>query len=299
MNGIRQGAFERDASFNAFRNELLVVILEVTVLAALLHGAHAAHAAVYFKLPALVQLGFARALFRACEETSQHNRVRTGCERFGDFPGVLDAPVCNNRNAVLTSNGSTIINCRNLRNADTGDNAGCTDRARSNTNLNDGGTGFNQLTCGFACSYISRHNRQIRIDLANLANRINNIDMVSVSRVHDNQIHSRLNERFRAFQRVLGDTNRSAYKQAALGIFGTVRELDGFLDIFNCNKPSEHIILIYKGQLLDLMMLEHNLGLSQRGSDRSGYEVFFRHHIADRNIEVMNEAKIAVRNDPH
>ncbi len=65
MDRILQRAFVRYASFDAFRYELLIVVLEVAVLAALLHSGHGAHAAVYFVAASLINFRLSRAFFRA------------------------------------------------------------------------------------------------------------------------------------------------------------------------------------------------------------------------------------------
>src|SRR5699024_6546345 len=51
---IFHGSFVSDTSFHAFRNQLLGILLEVTVLAAVLHRCQGAHATVYFIFSSLI-----------------------------------------------------------------------------------------------------------------------------------------------------------------------------------------------------------------------------------------------------
>ncbi|MNT78511.1 hypothetical protein D3C72_2177530 [compost metagenome] len=68
-----------------------------------------------------------------------------------------------------------------MRYTDTGDNAGGADRARSDTYLDYGSSCFNQILGGFSRSHVAGYNHQIRISLADIGNRIENIALVAVS----------------------------------------------------------------------------------------------------------------------
>ena len=56
---------------------------------------------------------------------------------------------------------------------------------------------------------------------------------MAVCRINDEQIDTRVDERGRAFLGVGTDSDRSADPQAALGVLGSVRELDLLLDILD------------------------------------------------------------------
>ena len=46
-----------------------------------------------------------------------------------------------------------------------------------------------------------------------------------------------------------------------------------------------------------LMLVQDLLCVFQRGADRNGDEIFFRHHFVDRNVEAGFETEIAVGED--
>ena len=85
IDRLGHGAAERHATLDAFGNELLVVLLEVTVAAAAGHRAHAAHAAVDLELPALEHLGVAGRFLAAGEHGAEHNGLCTGGKRLDDI----------------------------------------------------------------------------------------------------------------------------------------------------------------------------------------------------------------------
>ena len=75
--------------------------LEIAVLAAPLHGADGAHAAVNLVASALVQDRLARALFGAGEKAADHDARGAGRQRLGDVARELDAAVGDDRDAGL------------------------------------------------------------------------------------------------------------------------------------------------------------------------------------------------------
>src|SRR5262249_24158153 len=142
MNRILKRPFVSNAAFDAFRNELALVFLEVTVCAAFLHRADRTHAAIGLVTAALVNFRFARAFFRTSKEASQHYATSTSCNSLSNFAGVLDTAVGDDRYIVFTSNRCTIVDRRNLWYADTCDNTRRTDRTRTDTDFNDGCASF-------------------------------------------------------------------------------------------------------------------------------------------------------------
>ncbi|MNE54930.1 hypothetical protein D3C80_1497450 [compost metagenome] len=181
MNGIGKRPFKCNSALDSFRNQLLVIILEVTVLTSLLHSTHTSHPAVYLELTSLVQLGFSRAFFCSGKQASHHYCRCTGSNRLSNLTRVFNPAVCDNRYSILPSDCCAIIDGSNLRYTDTGNNSGCTDRTRSDTNLNNGCARFDQITGSFTGSYVSGYNREVRVLSAQIAHCFNNIDMVSVS----------------------------------------------------------------------------------------------------------------------
>ena len=133
--GVAHGSPVRHAAFDAFGNELLVVLLEVTVLAAALHGAEAAHAAVDLELTSLIYLGLARRFLAACEHAAHHHDAAARGDGLDDVAGVLDAAVGNDGNAELVRALAALKYRADLRHADAGHNAGGADGAGAYADL--------------------------------------------------------------------------------------------------------------------------------------------------------------------
>src|SRR6478672_2780836 len=85
----------RHASFDAFGNQLVGIagILEIAILAALLHRTERAHAAIALVAAALEQLGLARAFLGAGEQAADHHAGCAGDDRLADVARVADAAV--------------------------------------------------------------------------------------------------------------------------------------------------------------------------------------------------------------
>src|SRR5699024_5331790 len=89
--GILNGSLVGNAAFHAFRNQLLRVGLEVTVLAAVFHGGDGSHAAVNLIFSSLIQFEGSGTLVTACEDASHHADVSAGGDSLCHVSGILDA----------------------------------------------------------------------------------------------------------------------------------------------------------------------------------------------------------------
>src|SRR5471032_3269768 len=143
MDDRAQGAFVRHTAFDAFRYELLGAcrgVLEVTVGRALRlgHGAQRTHAAVSLVRTTLEQFDLAWRFFSTGEHRAHHHAGSTGYDGLGQVTGETDAAVGDQRNASALKGRGDVGDGTDLRDADTGDDAGGADRARADTDL-DGG----------------------------------------------------------------------------------------------------------------------------------------------------------------
>ena len=148
---------ERHAAFHAFWYQLVLaahIRLEVTVLGvgallacepAALHRTHGAHAAVALVLLALNDDDIARGLGSAREHRAQHDRIRAGGQRLGNITGVLHTAIRDDRHARRTSCGGGFHNGGNLRRAHARHDAGSTDRAGADTDLDGIRAGLNHV----------------------------------------------------------------------------------------------------------------------------------------------------------
>ena len=111
--------------FDTFWNQLVGFVdptLEVTVRRTmrLSHGCHGTHATVALVLLAVFFKDFARGFRRAGKHAAQHYGVPTSSQGFNDVARVLDPTIGNDGLAVFVSHGSSIVNCRNLWDTNTG-----------------------------------------------------------------------------------------------------------------------------------------------------------------------------------
>ena len=72
-DGVAQRALVGHAAFNAFGHELLRILLEVAILAALLHRREGAHAAIDLELTTLIDFQRARRFLGARQQAAQHD----------------------------------------------------------------------------------------------------------------------------------------------------------------------------------------------------------------------------------
>ena len=84
------------------------------------------------------------ALVGAGEQRAEHDGVGAGDERLGDVARVLQAAVGDDRDAGLAGGERRLVDGRDLRHADAGDDAGGADRARSDADLDGVGTGVDE-----------------------------------------------------------------------------------------------------------------------------------------------------------
>ena len=116
----------------------------------LLHRAERAHAAIALVRAALVQLDFARRFFGAGEHAADHHAVRAGGERLGDVAGVADAAIGDQGRAAVADRFGDHADRRDLRHADTGDDARGADRTGTDADLDRIRAGIDQRLGCFA-----------------------------------------------------------------------------------------------------------------------------------------------------
>src|SRR5581483_1183727 len=140
-------ALVRNAALDAFGDELLDVLdiaLEVAVLrvAARLHRAERAHAAVLLVALALLEHDVAGRLFGPREHRAEHDRVRAGGDRLRDIARRGDAAVGDHGHAVRGRRD--LVDRGDLRHAYARDDAGRADRPRPDADLQSVRAGVDQ-----------------------------------------------------------------------------------------------------------------------------------------------------------
>src|SRR5580700_7219551 len=122
--------------------------------------------------------------------------------------------------------------------------------------------------------------------------------------IYYDQVHTRLNERRRAANRVPQRANCRPAAQPPTAILGCVWKLPYLLDIFYCDQPEKLSVLVNNRKLFNSMSLQRLLRLLQSGSDRSGNQaagprLVAGHYFMNGAIEVGFEPNIAIRKNAH
>src|SRR5690606_28108188 len=144
----------------AFGHELLDVvlrILEIAVLAALLHGLDRAHAAVGLETAAFIDDGFAGAFLHAGEHAADHHRACSCREGLHDIAGVANAAIGDHGHLGIGDGFGAFHDRGELRHAHAGDHAGGTDAARPDPHFHGIGTGIHQGLGGFGGGHVAHH----------------------------------------------------------------------------------------------------------------------------------------------
>src|SRR6185436_13772712 len=138
VDELAEAALERDHAFDAFGDELGLVLdraLAVALLRAADHGAFGAHAAVDLVAAALVDHGLAGAFLAAREETADHHARGAGGDGLRDVARVADAAVGDHRDARGARDAGDVGDRGDLRHADARDDAGGADRSGADADL--------------------------------------------------------------------------------------------------------------------------------------------------------------------
>ena len=215
----------------------------------------------------------ARRLVRTGEQRAEHHRVRSGRDRLGDVAGGGEPAVGDHRHAVPRRHLRAIVDRRDLRHADAGDDARRADRPGPDAGLDGVRAGSISASARLARSRCCR--RRDRRRTASLSARAIAITprewpcAVSTTSTSTPAVDQRL----RALERVRPDADGRADAEPAAGVLRRVRVLDRFSMSLTVIRPAEDAVRVDDRQLLDLVAVQDLLGLLERRADRRGHEI--------------------------
>ena len=270
----------------------------VPVGTALRHCAHRAHAAVGLESTALVEDGFAGALFGAGEQAADHDAVGAGRDGLGDVARILDAAVGDERNAGLSAlpwraSAMAVI---------------CGTPAPETTRVVQIEPGPMPTLTPSAPSAISSRAPSKVATLPAMSSTSGNCFLmwltasstrllwpwaVSITSTSTLLLTSSL----RALQEIAGRADGRADTQTSLLVLGGVRVLEFLLDVLNGDQALEVVLVVDHQQFFHAVLVQDLLGLFERGADGDGDQVFLGHHLGDGNVGAGLEAQIAVGED--
>ena len=120
-------------------------------------------------------------------------------------------------------------------------------------------------TGSFACRNVAHHHIDLRERLFHGFKHIDHALRVSVSCVDNDGVNSSLHQCFGTLQAVACHAYARRHSKSAQSIFTCVGLIIGFLDIFISDQSNQFPILVYNGQLFNLVGLQDFCSLLQIG----------------------------------
>ena len=133
--------------------------------------------------------------------------------------------------------------------------------------------------------------------LAQLRRGVEHAAAVGVRGVEHQEVDLGPDQRRGALEVVARGADRRADAQAAELVLAGVRVLDRLLDVLDRDQPLEVAVPVDHEHLLDAVLVELGLGLLERRPLGDGDQVLLGHQLADRLVEVLLEAQVAVGED--
>ena len=207
--------------------DVLDVALEVAVLGerARLHRAERAHAAVLLEALALDEDRPRPGLVGAGEHRAEHHGVGAGGDRLGDVAGDVMPPSAITGMPCAARRLGDVVDRRDLRHADAGDDARGADRSGPDADLHGVGARIDQRLRRRRRSRCCRRSARRRTAALIRRDHLDHAARVAVRGVDDEHVDPRGDERRGALERVGPDADRRADAQAALLVLGRVRVL--------------------------------------------------------------------------
>ena len=301
MHDVAQQAAVRHAALDALGHQLVGVrgVLEVAVLAAQLHRAQRAHAAVALVAAALEQLHFARRLFGAGEQAADHDGAGAGHQGLGDVARVADAAVGDQRDAALERFGHH-AHGGDLRHAHARDDAGGADRARAHAHLHRVGAGVEQRQRGVAGDDVAADHLQVGEGALHPGHAVNDALRMAVRGVHHHHVHAGRHQGRDARLGVAAHAHRGANEQLFVGVLGGEGVVARLLDVLDGDQAAQREAVVHHQHLLDAVLVHQLQDFVVGGAFAHGDElVLAGHDVADRIVELLLEAHVAAGHQAH
>ena len=297
IDGVAGGSLVGDTALHALGDQLLVVLLEIAVLGAVVHGGQGAHAPVGLELTALIDLGVAGGLLTAGQQRADHDHAAAGGDGFHDVAGELHAAVGDDGHAVLGGHPGGVIDGGDLGYADAGHHAGGADGAGADAHLHAVGARLDEGAGALGGGHVAGDQLHVGVEGLDALDGLQHVLGVAVGGVQAQHVHAGLHQGGHPVQHVGGGADGGAHQQAALLVTGGVGVHLGLLDVLDGDEALQTEVLVHDGQLLDLVLAEDLLGLGQGGALGRGDQVLLGHHVVDELVHVGLELHVPVGDD--
>ena len=220
--------------------------LEVAVGGTGRHRADGAHATIGFVGAAFIEFDFAGRFFSTGEQTADHHRVCTGGDGFGNVAGVADTAVGDDADFASGKGFGDVADGRDLRHANSRDDAGGADGARTNANFNHIRACICQSDGGFGGGDIAADDDEFRELAAQFAHAVKHTFGMTVGSIHHQHVHTCFGEQFDAFITVATGTNGCANAQAFVTVLAGEGVVPRTAQVFHGNKTFQAVFVVNK-----------------------------------------------------
>src|SRR5580700_1479914 len=268
--------------------------LKITLARSLCHGAKRTHAAIGLIRTALIEDQFAGTFIGAGEHRADHDRACAGGQRLGDVAGVLDATICDDRDAGIFYCAKGLGDGGDLRHAGAGYDTRGANRTRADADLDAVGAGTRQFAGAVESGDVAGQQLHLRQFRFHQLYRLEHLGGVAVSAVDGEHVNFGFGQFLGALKKIASCANRRTDAQAPLRVFGGIWILQLLLNVFYGDQSLEVVLVVDDQQFLDAMLVENLLRILERCAHGNGDQIFLGHHAVDGNIEAAFKAEIAI-----
>ena len=190
-----------------------------------------------------------------------------------------------------------VVDGGDLRHPDAGDHPGRADRSRAHPALHAVGAGGGHGVDRFGGDDVAADHLDVEAAL-DLLDDVEHALVVAMAGVDDEQVDADADEGLGPLEGVGSDADRGADPEPAPVVLGGVGELRALLDVLDGDEAPERPGVVDDRELLDAVLPEDVLGLLEGGADRGGHQRRRLHHPLDHLVVVLDEAEVAVGEDP-
>ena len=221
----------------------------------------------------------------------------TGGDGFGNVAGVADTAVGDDADFASGKGFGDVADGRDLRHANTCDDAGGADRTGTNANFNHIRASIRQRHGGFSGGNVAADDDEFRELAAQFAHTIQHAFGMSVRGVHHQHVHACFGEQFDAFFAVATGADGGTNAQAFVAVLAGEGVVARAAQVFDGNKAFQVVFIVNKQHFFDAPLLQQQFDFAGACRFFGGYELVLRRHDIAHEFIVFGIAQVAAGND--
>jgi hypothetical protein len=191
-----------------------------------------------------------------------------------------------------------VLDGRDLRHADAGDDARGADRARADADLDAVGAVIDHRQRRFGGGDVAADHLDAREVLLDPLDAVEHALRMAVRGIDDQDIDAGLGEQFDAFFGARADADGGAGTQASGSVLAGVRVFGGLDDVLDGDQAAQLESVVDDHHAFEAVLVDHRLAFLDGGPFGNRHQsMLWRHDIADRLVEFGFEAQVAVGDD--